>query len=511
MTVWSVLLNFLMAVSLVTLGEITQLNGLILAHPDEWLCLSCLLTAYSVSIAVITLWLSLIQHVWNGRLYTASLYLCTAAALVFFFCTIQVSGMIPRAWIAPYVIACALGLTLLTYSFVRKGTQVAQELLLVALVLSLYESVNLGRIVFRETAWSAQSSTAMEVPPKKRAVTRSPHVFVVVFDELSLVHVLRDELLDDGLIPNLAEFARSAGWYRQAVTPYAMTEYAIPALLTGREGVGTFREAFFRRTTTDHLFNLAAATHDVYISGFYVPYCPAFQHYVRGCRSLSMGFSSQGALFRSWWDRAVPGELRYLGFVRRLRDLLAGGFDPSKTLTEALQLGQDFSVPTFAYIHVGLPHDPIMFRSNGEVRLGAVGLTFRFKSMTQQQLSDVRHWYLEQVAYTDQLFGRFLDQLKERNLYEESLVIVTSDHGISFDKAHPWRNQQWIAVDDIGRVPLFVKMPGQQTGWIDDRRILNIDLYGIIRNALEQDSPQPRPTLLTSPLRDSLSSNSSRR
>ena len=485
-TLWSIPRNLLLAVSIVTLAVMVQLNSLILAQPDEWLCLSCLLTFYAIPIVFITLWLCLIQNIWDGKAYAYSLYTCIVAALVFFFCAVQVAG-IPRAWVAPYVIACALWIFLLVYFFVRKGKQAAQVFLMFALVLSLYESVNLVRIVSRDIALPALGSRTPEVPPQKRPGTNLPHVFVLVFDELSLVHLLKDELLDHGVAPNLVEFARAAGWYRKAVTPYAFTEYAIPALLTGRKDVGKFSEAFFKQTTNDHLFSVATATHDVYISGFYVPYCQAFRIYVRGCRSLTTGFSSHDALFRSWWDRAVPGEVRYLGFVRSLRDVLAGGFDPSKTLTEALQLGQDFSAPTFTYIHVGLPHDPFMFRSNGESRFGVVGLTYRLKDMAQQQLYEVQNLYLEQVAYTDRLLGDFLAQLKARNLYEQSLIIMTSDHGISFDQAHPWRSQQWIDVEEIGRVPLLVKMPGQHTGWIDDRRILNIDLYQVIRDVLEQD------------------------
>lgn len=485
----SVFRNFLLAVSIVTLAEMAPLNSLILSHPQEWLCLSCLLTTYAASVAVLTLWLSMTQYIWSGRLYLFSLCVCTGAALAFFFSTVQVSGVIRRPWIAPYVIACALGLLLLMYVCVRKGAQVAQEFLLLALVVSLSESVNLGRIVDREMVWSSMEPRTMEVPQKKRTAANPSHVFVVVFDELSLVHFLKDEWLDDRLIPNLAEFARGARWYRQAVTPYAFTEYAIPVLLTCRQGLGTFREAFFQQKTTGHLFSLATPTHDVYISGFFLPYCPAFKLWVHGCLSLSMGFSSYGALFRSWWERAIPAEVRYWGVVYRLRDLLAGGFDPSKSLTEALNLGQDFSSPTFTYIHVGLPHEPYMFNSKGQLRWGMMERPFRLKNMTQEQLSEVRHLYLEQVAYTDRLFGSFVTQLKERNLYEQSLIIVTSDHGVSFDQAHPGRSQEWIDVDAIGRVPFFLKMPGQRTGWVDDRRILNVDVYQIVRNVLKGDRP----------------------
>jgi hypothetical protein len=53
----SVLRNFLLAASMVTLAMMVPLNSLILSHPQEWRCLSCLLTAYAVSVAGLTLWL----------------------------------------------------------------------------------------------------------------------------------------------------------------------------------------------------------------------------------------------------------------------------------------------------------------------------------------------------------------------------------------------------------------------------------------------------------------------
>ena len=70
-----------------------------------------------------------------------------------------------------------------------------------------------------------------------------------------------------------------------------------------------------------------------------------------------------------------------------------------------------------------------MFGPNGEVRLGVVERPFRFKSMTQQQLLDVRQLYLDQVVYTDRLFGGFLAQLKDRALYERMVWQFADPNG----------------------------------------------------------------------------------
>jgi len=475
--------NMLLAVSIVTLGVIVPLNSLILAQPDEWLCLSCLLTVYAVSIAFIFLWLSLCQIILGDKLYTYSLNTFTVVALIFFLNAIQ-AVTIPKAWRTPYAILCVFFFLFLFWSFVRKGKQASYLFLMFALVLSLYESVNLVRIVSRDIALSSLGPRSVEAPPQKRPGANLPHVFVLVFDELSLAAVIKDELFDRDIIPNLTRFSGSATWYRKAVTPYAFTSYAIPALLTGRKGAGTFRHAFFEQTANHHLFRVAAATHDVYISGYYLPYCAAFRAYASGCRSLAEGFSGYINLFRQWWERATPGEIRHTGLARSVEDMIAGHSDPSRAFTEGLQLGQDFSRPTFTYIHLRLPHEPYMFRANGDIRWGVS--EFNFERFTQEGLLKIRDVYREQVTYTDKLFGGFLARLKELGVYDRSVIVVTSDHGISFDRAHPGRSQEMIDVEGVARVPLLVKMPGQQAGRIDDRRILNIELYQIVLNVLGQ-------------------------
>ena len=479
----SFLTDLLLAVSLVTLAIVVPLNSLILGNPDELLCLSCLVTVYAVSIAVLTIWLYLSQAIGGDKPYRYCLNTFTCAALIVFFNAIQ-SSTIPSAWRTPYVILCVFFFLVLMWSSFRKGKQACHVFLMFALVLSLYESANLVRIVARNIDLSPLERGAVEASVSKHSGGNLPHVFVLIFDELSLVHVLKDDMLDREIVPNLAAFSGSATWYRKAVTPYAFTNYAIPALLTGLKDVGTFRQMFLVQTGNPHLFQQAARTHDVYISGYYLPYCEAFGVYVKSCKSLVQGFSDYAALFRAWWDRAVPGELRHMGMAQQVRDRIASHSDPSQSLTEVLRLGQDFRRPTFVYIHVGLPHKPYTFHANGAIRWGVV--EYNFNRMSQKELLELRDVYREQVAYTDKLFGDFLAQLKEMDVYDRSVIVVTSDHGISFDRAHPWRSQAWVDFEEIARVPLIVKMPRQHAGGIDDRPIRNMDLYTIILNVLEQ-------------------------
>jgi hypothetical protein len=93
--------------------------------------------------------------------------------------------------------------------------------------------------------------------------------------------------------------------------------------------------------------------------------------------------------------------------------------------------------------------------------------------------------HLFQSLVTDRLIGELLDRLEALDRLDQSLVVVVSDHGSSYwpgqsrrlleDHAHP---------EDILRVPLFVKAPGQQVGRIDDRRAHTIDVLPTVAEIL---------------------------
>ncbi|WP_243397215.1 sulfatase-like hydrolase/transferase [Leptospira kmetyi] len=53
-----------------------------------------------------------------------------------------------------------------------------------------------------------------------------------------------------------------------------------------------------------------------------------------------------------------------------------------------------------------------------------------------KELDEYQQKYLGEVRYTDALLGRIFEELKKRGLYEESWIVVTSDHGELLEKSH---------------------------------------------------------------------------
>jgi hypothetical protein len=89
---------------------------------------------------------------------------------------------------------------------------------------------------------------------------------------------------------------------------------------------------------------------------------------------------------------------------------------------------------------------------------------------------------VEQARYADRLLGEALDALRETGRYDESLVVVTSDHGDSFTEGVSGRDLDTAqrAAAELAWVPVFIKEPGQKAGRVDDRNWEQIDLLPTI-------------------------------
>lgn len=67
--------------------------------------------------------------------------------------------------------------------------------------------------------------------------------------------------------------------------------------------------------------------------------------------------------------------------------------------------------------------------------------------------------YAGEITYTDQEVGRLLAGLKSLGVLDESLVIVTADHGETrWEHGNAWNHGLWVAQTDV-HVPLIMRLP----------------------------------------------------
>jgi arylsulfatase A-like enzyme len=73
----------------------------------------------------------------------------------------------------------------------------------------------------------------------------------------------------------------------------------------------------------------------------------------------------------------------------------------------------------------------------------------------------LRDRYDEAIRHVDYHVGAFLDELKRQGRYDDSIVVVSADHGESFTKGYGQHGGPMLH-EELVRIPLFIKAPGQR-------------------------------------------------
>jgi arylsulfatase A-like enzyme len=96
----------------------------------------------------------------------------------------------------------------------------------------------------------------------------------------------------------------------------------------------------------------------------------------------------------------------------------------------------------------------------------------------------VRMLYNGEIHYVDDNIGRIIGALKEYNLYDESLIILTSDHGEEFWE-HGGFEHGHTLYDEVIHVPLILKLPASLPGTYQRQISTTVSTQCILPTILE--------------------------
>jgi arylsulfatase A-like enzyme len=80
------------------------------------------------------------------------------------------------------------------------------------------------------------------------------------------------------------------------------------------------------------------------------------------------------------------------------------------------------------------------------------------------------------IAYEDNEIGMLLARLRELGLYENTLIIITGDHGEAFGEHGLMQHGMGAVYQDLVHVPLIIKYPSQHYGGQSDTLVSQVDL-----------------------------------
>lgn len=244
-----------------------------------------------------------------------------------------------------------------------------------------------------------------------------PHLILIVVD--SLRADARSNSIGAARTPNLDRLAREGAVFHEAFAHTPVTLPAFTALLSARLPHEARVHADGQTVPADvdllatHLSRRGYQTRASLALASLKPQAPG--------RGIDRGF-----------ERFDPGTLAVApadDAVARARALL-DPIDPRR--------------PFFLLAHVADTHGPFDVPSDPHAESGAfVG---------------VRDAYRRAVEESDRAVGAILDELRQRGLYERSVIVVTSNHGLSLGE-HGLVGSGASLHDALLRVPLILRLP----------------------------------------------------
>jgi hypothetical protein len=147
--------------------------------------------------------------------------------------------------------------------------------------------------------------------------------------------------------------------------------------------------------------------------------------------------------------------------------------------------------PGFHFAHLLLPHAPYSYYPSGtQYNSGDELAGHESEIWTDPVLTDQGHQrHLLQAQAMDDLVGDLLNRLETVGMMDDTLLVVTADHGISFISGGPSRAITLETAYEIGLVPLFIKTPHQETGSVESRPARTIDVLPTVAEQLGVELP----------------------
>jgi arylsulfatase len=104
--------------------------------------------------------------------------------------------------------------------------------------------------------------------------------------------------------------------------------------------------------------------------------------------------------------------------------------------------------------------------------------------------------YDDEIRYTDSHIEKFIDELKTRELYQNSLIIITSDHGDAFGEHGYYEHPRYLH-NELTYVPLLLKSPEINSTNYEETPVSMLDIAPTIFDFAGMDKDCPGVSLFS--------------
>ncbi len=280
-----------------------------------------------------------------------------------------------------------------------------------------------------------------------------------------LLESLRFDALDERTMPNTWRYAQDAQWFQNHYSSGNATRFGLFGLMYGLPG-GYWHPVLAQQRPPELIEQMRREQYRMHIYGSAPLYSPEFDRTV----------------FASVRDRIVngpadqPSEVRDRVIVERLQqDLRQHPRD------------QRF----FGFVFLDSPHAPYHFPDGYDSPFQPIAKDVNFLKLgPDHDPTPEFNRYRNAVRYADSLIGQLLDTLRESGMADNTVVLITGDHGEEFNDLHQnyWGHNGNFSDYQI-RTPFVLHWPGKTP-----RRVAQVTSHEdfaptVLRHALECGNP----------------------
>jgi len=348
-------------------------------------------------------------------------------------------------------------------------------------------------------------------------------VVVLFFDEFPLASLLTEGgTINAERFPNFARLANQSYWFRNNTSVIPWTAPSITTALTGNFPIE--ERAYDSIHYPHNLFTLLGDNYEMRVHEEITRLCPKSlcNQPLESERDTWKETTVSDRLRSSFIDAGVvyahtvlpPGFRAHLptinhamgGFLKQ--DHENAQINENQNLRGKTALSQrdifanlitsirPTSQPTLYFMHIVFPHFPWELTPSGSTYVPEANVYDNLDAIPGL-INEEDHWgedvflvrqgfqrHLMQVGYVDHLLGDLIDRMQTARIWDRSLFVIVADHGVSFQPNQSRRGPTLNNLDEIYRVPFFMKVPGQEQGVINDDVVTLLDLMPTLVDTL---------------------------
>ena len=126
----------------------------------------------------------------------------------------------------------------------------------------------------------------------------------------------------------------------------------------------------------------------------------------------------------------------------------------------------DVNKPMFSFVFLDAPHSNSYPGTHKKFSPDGKG-DLNYLTVNKKDTKVLLNQYKNSINFDDELIGKMINRLKERGLYDNSIIIVTADHGQEFYEHGNFGHNNSYNYEQV-KVPFVVKWPGSERKTINN-------------------------------------------